>query len=56
MANEITNHNPEGVELPSPPITQPLQGWVVDGLSHGFRLALHPWLFKLIPFGDAMEP
>ena len=25
------------------------------GHSHGFRLARHPWLFKLIPSGDAVK-
>ncbi len=25
------------------------------GHSHGFRLVRHPWLLKLIPYGDAMK-
>ena len=30
-------------------------GLVRQWVSHGFRLARHPWLFKLIPSGDAVK-
>ena len=53
MVKATEDANPEGVEFPSLPMFNPLQGWVVNGQSHGFRLARHPWLFKLIPSRDA---
>ena len=50
------NGCPEGVEFPSLSMVQPPSGLGSSiGHSHGFRLALHPWLFTLIPFGDAVK-
>ena len=55
MVNETTDANPEGVEFPSLSMFNPFRVGSSMGHSHGFRLARHPWLFKLIPSGDAVK-
>ena len=56
MVNETTDANPEGVEFLSVLMFNPFRVGSSIGDSHGFRLARHPWLFKLIPSGDAVKP
>ena len=52
--NEVTDANPEGVEFQSLSMFNPFRVASSMGHSHGFRLALHPWLFTLIPSGDVV--
>ena len=55
MVSEETGANPKGVEFPSVSMFNPFRVGSSIGHSHGFCWALHPWLFKLIPSGDAVK-
>ena len=55
MVNETTDANPEGVEFLSLSMFNPFRVGSSIGHGHGFRLARHPWLFTLIPSGDAVK-
>ena len=55
VVNGTTDSNPYRVEFPPLLMFNPLRVGLSIGHSHGFRLERHPWLFTLIPFGDAVK-